>query len=104
MSNPHDVNPYATPAKFEELPAPDGGVRPIGAALPWQPMEALRFGWDAVVRQPLVVLAFFVSTLVGSALTYAGLIAQFALNAQGEVELGWIAYATGVLLGLQLSI
>lgn len=104
MSNPQDVNPYATPAKFEELPPPDRGVLPIGAPLRWEPMQALRFGWDAVVRQPLVVLAWFVGTIVGSSITYIGMIAQFALQANDQEVLGWIAYCAGLLLGMPLSI
>jgi len=66
--------------------------------------EALRFGWDAVVRQPLAVLVVFVASLVGSMFSFFGSMAQVILDQQGKVELALIAYATGVLLGLPLSL
>jgi uncharacterized membrane protein len=103
MSNPQSDNPYASPRKFDELPAP-GGAKPIGAALPWRPTEALRFGWDAVLLQPLAVLVVLVANLVASAFSFFGQLAQFLLNQEGKVELGWMAYGAGLLLGLPLSI
>lgn len=66
--------------------------------------EAVRFGWDAVVRQPLAVLVVFVGTLVGSVFSMFGSIAQIVLLQQGKEELALIAYLTGVLLGLPLSL
>ncbi|TAJ21655.1 MAG: hypothetical protein EPO68_04355 [Planctomycetota bacterium] len=103
MSNPQDVNPYATPAKFAQLPPPDGGVRPIGPALPWEPMAALRFGWDAVLRQPLAVLAVIVSAAVGSALTFVGALANLALSRENPA-LGLTIYGCCFVLGLPLQL
>ena len=102
MSNPPEINPYASPQKFDELPS--GPQRPIGVALPWRPTEAIRFGWDAVLRQPLVLLAWWGGMLIGSAPSLAGNIAQVGLQAQGEEKLGWIVYSICVLLGLLLTI
>lgn len=51
-----------------------------------------------------MILAWFVATLVGNALTYAGMLAQFALLAQDEVALGWTVYTVGLVLGMLVSV
>src|SRR5262245_41682079 len=101
MSNPPEINPYASPQKFDELPP--SGARPIAPALPWEPTQAIRFGWDAALRQPLVVLAWFVGTSVGSVFTIIGAVAQAILIANHERELGMIVYLSSIVLGLPLQ-
>lgn len=47
---------------------------PAGAE--WTPTSAVSFGWNAVRRDPMIVLAVFVAMLVGNALSLVGIVIE----------------------------
>jgi uncharacterized membrane protein len=88
--------------------APQAAI-PVGRqARPWNPVGALSFGWNAIVRDPLSVLLIFAAQLVAVAPAICGaLVAVLAAQTGNDTvaTIGIVVYiASAVLVGLPLSL
>jgi hypothetical protein len=104
MTENQPLNPYEAPRSASE---PDPFSGPTRSALAWDPIEAYSFAWGCVKRSPISVLAVFVASLIGSAVSMVGSIAQNVLALSGDRDLmvvGWIVYGASFLIGIPIQI
>lgn len=102
---PRDVDPYRAPQSgFAPETSSSGGN--FGAPLDWEPVEALRFGFESVKRYPISILAAFVASLVASIVGGIGSIVQNVLGLNGDERLavlGAVIYVVCLLLNIPLA-
>ena len=102
---PRDVDPYLAPQSGGG--ADDTSARgESGAPLDWEPFEALRFGFEAVKRHPISILAAFLASLVGSLVGGIGGVVQNLLSQNGDerlVTLGIVIYGVCMVLNIPLA-
>ncbi len=99
-----EVDPYKAPrSETVSSSVPSGGAD--GAPLEWEPVEALRFGFECVKRQPIHILTALLATLIGSALPSIASFAPqyFAATDTSLVWLGWVIYAAVFLFNIPLQ-
>jgi hypothetical protein len=99
-----DVDPYKAP-RSETVVLSGSGSGAEGAPLEWEPVEALRFGFESLKRQPIHILTALLATVIGSALpSIAGFAPQlFAATDTSLVWLGWVIYVAGFVINLPLQ-
>jgi hypothetical protein len=107
MNEGPEVNPYASPRSPSDSSGGTGRGRPIGAALPWEPTDAVSFGWQVVKRQPMAVVVFFVALLLANLISIGGAVVNAVLQQQHDRELrtiGLVVYGVCALVNLPISV
>ena len=106
MSDDRPINPYATPASAGQPPR-GFGPGPVGSPLPWEPTDAVAFGWKRMREEPMCILVFFVAMLVGNLISVIGTVVSYVLSQDADSDmrtLGMVVNIGSTLVNLPISI
>lgn len=98
MSEPPGINPYEPPRA--DVPEPVASRSRADGPLPWEPLEAIRYAWEMVRRDPIIFTAALLIMIVSSILSIVSNVVQRIVVANGIGHPVWAPLA--VALGFAL--